>query len=130
MDDLRDGSLDTQAAAIAIDSHGVRQIFCMTCDAQVIICLAETAAACDQFALVIPLQASAGNDIEHPVGTVTLVRLVAASLYLAVVNILGIHGGAQIACNVGVRNFHPVHCPGGLVASAYVQLIMYHIGAR
>src|ERR1700761_6096923 len=105
MDDLRNGCLDTQATAIPIGAYVVREVIGVARDAQIVICLSEAPSACDQFPFVVPLQSGARYDVKDSIGAITLVRLIAASLHLEVIDIFWINSRSQIACNVGVRYF-------------------------
>src|SRR4029077_2739033 len=92
--------------------------------AELVIGLAEIAAAGDELALAVALEAGARHDVEHPVGAITLVGTVAAALGLQVVDVLGIDLRTEVARDVGIGYLHPVDLPAGLVAAAYVQLVV------
>ena len=101
----------------------------MTGNAGVVIGLAEIATAGDEFALVIPTEAGLGYDVEHAIGAIPLIGLVATALRFQRIDILGIDLRAQVVGDIGVWNLDPIDFPAGLMAAADVQLVVDEIRA-
>ena len=97
--------------------------------ADLIVSLSVTASAEDEFTAAIALKAVAWDDVEHSVGAVTEVGLIAAALDVEIVNVERVDGGAYVAGDVGVGDLDTVDKPAELVTAADVKHVMHHVGA-
>src|SRR5689334_20436402 len=88
------------------------------------------AIAGQQLAFAAALEAAAGDDIEHSVSPIAEFRGVASALDLEVVDVLRVKLRTDIAGDIRIWHRHAVNCPGDLMPTAYVQLIVNHVRTR
>ena len=120
MEDLRNGRLDAQAAAVAGDARIIGKLLRMAPDAQIVIRLPVAAAAGDNFGLVVAFEAGTRHDIENAVRAIAVFGAVATGGRLQVVHIFRVKLWPDIRSNVGVGQRHAIDGPGDLMAAAHV----------
>ncbi len=102
----------------------------MAAEAELVVGLVEAAEAGGQLRLAIgEFKTGARNDVDHPIRAVAELGRIAAARNLYRVDVLGVHGAADVAGDVGVRHGHAVHQPAHLVPAAHVQVIVQQIRA-
>ena len=88
------------------------------------------AVCCDKFGFTITFKTGFGNHIECAVCAIAVFGGLAATLNFDHVNVLRIELRTDVRGNIGVWNGDSVDKPGNLMATANVQLIVNHVGAR
>src|SRR5271168_1065479 len=101
----------------------------MPAEIQLIVGLEPVAETGNQFTLIVPLEPAAGDDIEDSVRAVSVVRFIAASLHLQIVNVLRVNHRAQVRGNVRVGDGDAVNQPFHLMSTAHMQHVVSHVGS-
>ncbi len=99
----------------------------MTAEVQLIVGLIPITKAGDKFCLVVALESAPRHDVENSIGPVSFVCLVAASLHLKIIDVLGIYLWTQVAGDICIRDRHAVDQPVYLVTAAYVQHVVSNV---
>lgn len=126
---VRRGWHKSVTTSVTIGAEVPGEAFGVIAKTDLIVGLSVTASAEDEFAAAIALKAVAWDDIEHSVGTVTEVGLIAAALDIKIVDVERVDGGAYVAGDVGVGDLDTVDKPAELVTAANVKHVMHHVGA-
>ena len=129
MHDLRNGRLQAEIAAVAVDAGVIGEALGVTAEAELIVGLVEVAGGQDEFAFVVALEAGARDDVEDAIGTIAELRAVAAAIDFDVFQVFRIELRADILRDGGVDDGDAVEEPGGLVATANVQHVVSDVGA-
>ena len=87
---LRNGRLQAEIAAIAVDAGVVGEAFGVAAEAERVVGLVEVAGAEHEFGLVVALEAGAGNDVEDAIGAVAELGAIAAAIDFDVIHVFGI----------------------------------------
>src|SRR5262249_22809512 len=69
------------------------------------------------------------NHVEHTVGTIAVLGVIAAALNLEIVDVLRVELRTNIGSDIRVRHGNTIEQPGNLVSAADMQLIMHHVSA-
>src|ERR1700733_12894938 len=102
----------------------------MAAEIELIVRLIPIAKAGDEFGFVVPLETTSRHDVENSIGAVSIVGVVAASLNLEIINVLGVDHRAQIGSDVCVGHRYTVNQPVNLVATAHMQHVVGYVGGR
>jgi hypothetical protein len=127
VNDLRNGRLQAEIAAIGVDAGVVGEAFGVAAEAEGVVGLIEISRAEDKFRFVVALEARAGYYVEDAVGTIAELRAVASAIDFQIVDILGIDLRAQVRGDVGVGHGHAIDQPTGLVPAANVKLVVRYV---
>src|ERR1700735_304212 len=99
----------------------------MAAEVDLIVCLIPIAEADDEFRLIVALETASGHDVEDSIGAVSIVGIVAASLDLKIINVLGVDYRAQIGGDVCVGHRYTVNEPVNLMATAHMQHVVSYV---
>src|SRR6202521_3799602 len=129
MNYLGRGRLEPEIAAVSIQAGVEGKPRRVPAAADLVIGLIEVSEAQDEIALFVPLKAGTRDDVEDSVGSVSIIRVVAAALDLEIIDVLRTDLRPHIAGNIRVRNGHAVNEPADLVPAADMKLIVREVGA-
>jgi hypothetical protein len=99
----------------------------VTAEVQLIVCLKPITEASDEFRLIVAFESASRHDVEDSVRSVSFVRLVASSLHLKVIDVLGIYLWTQVAGDICIRDGNAVDQPVHLVTAAHVQHVVSNV---
>src|SRR5579872_1363456 len=122
--------LQPEVAAVPAEAAVVGKLFGVAAATDLIVGLIEIAKAGDQVTFLVALKTGSRDHVEHAVGSIAIVRVIAAALHFHVIDVLGIELRANVAGDIRVGNRHAVHQPAHLVSAADVQLIVRYVRAR
>ena len=128
--DVGHRGLEAEVAAVAGHAGVVREALAVPADTHLVVRLRVAPGAQDDLGVVVPLESRSRDHVEHRVGAIAELRVVAAPMHLQVVGVLRVDLRPDVAGDVRVRHRHAVHQPAHLVAAADVQLIVGDVGAR
>ena len=111
VDDLGNGRLQAEIAAVAVDAGIVGEAFGVAAKAEGVVGLVEIAGAEHEFGLVIAFEAGAGNYVENSIGAVAEFRAVAAAIDFNIFHVFGIELRADVLRDRSVDDGNAVQQP-------------------
>ena len=100
----------------------------MAAEAELIVRLIEAADGGGEFGVVVHVEARLGEDVEHPVGAIAVLGVVAAAENLNIVDILRVDVGSETRRDVRIGDGNAIDEPRSLVAAAHVKHVVGQVG--
>ena len=118
------GVCNPSLTPISVQAGVVSEALGVTSAADLVVGLIEVSSRDHEIAFPIAFKPGSGHDIEDSIGAVSVVGIIAASLYFEIINVLGIDLRPEIVGDVCIGDGDAVDQPVDLMAAAHVQHVV------